>query len=153
MKCQRGQKKCQKQARSRTGRLEQTTHQGGAATVTYLGPSDNNTNTRISHQNLIENRLENARTETHQTQNNKKYIYIKKKKRVNEVSHPKLSTAVNTPGNFYGGKVSDYLQIVWSSITTGQWILQQMTGMCLKFVNDPSEIKYRKELNFSGTEL
>ena len=49
--------------------------------------------------------------------------------------------------------MSDYLQIVWSSITTGQWILQQMTGMCLKFVNDPSEIKYRKELNFSSTEL
>ena len=38
-----------------------TTHQGGADTDTKIGPSKNNTDTRISLQNLIGNRSEDAK--------------------------------------------------------------------------------------------
>ena len=57
----------------------------------------------------------------------------------------------NTPHNFKGGKVGLELE-QWKKFTSDKWILEQIEGVKLIFIQDKDMVKDKKEIQFSKEE-
>ena len=58
----------------------------------------------------------------------------------------------NTPDNFFGGKVSQFLHN-WYKITSDTWLFKQITGYQLEFISKPVQYALPHQIKFSDIEL
>lgn len=62
-----------------------------------------------------------------------------------------LSNLVHTPENFHAGKVSLYTD-AWKCITSDRWLLSQLQGYSIEFVQIPYQHKHPPNIRFSQEE-
>lgn len=58
----------------------------------------------------------------------------------------------NSPNNFCGGKLASCID-AWGRLTDDSWVLQQIQGVQVNFILDPSHAKHKQEIRFSDVEL